>query len=282
MNIGVHMTLSSDSVDVAVMAQKAESLGFESFTLGEHPIMPLNPVSRYAPTGGGPISPEVGTIVDPLIALTRASAVTQKLKVGTGICLVPLRNPLILAKEIATLDHFSGGRFIFGIGPGWLREEIEIMGGDFEHRWSQTREAIMAMKELWTKEEAEFHGKYYDFPLVRSFPKPFQKPHPPVLLGGTAANVFKRVVAWGDGWIPSSVTPDEVKMGRATLNRLAIEAGRDPSSVGITVSSLRSDPELVKQFEEAGADRVLVKVHRSQGEAATEEIERIAESLLAS
>ena len=130
-------------------------------------------------------------IGDPFLALARASAVTKTLKLGTGICLVPEHNPLLLAKEIATLDHLSGGRFLFGIGAGWLQEETEIMGGDFAHRWSQTREAMLVMKELWTKEEAEYHGTFYNFPPVRSFPKPAQPPHPPIFLGGSASNVFQ-------------------------------------------------------------------------------------------
>ena len=123
---------------------------------------------------------------DPFVALARASGTTKRIRLGTGIVLVPERHPLLLAKEVATLDRFSGGRFLFGIGAGWLREETEIMGGDFDHRWTQTRESVLAMKALWTKPEAEFQGRYYRFPLVRSYPKPAQQPHPPVLLGGSA------------------------------------------------------------------------------------------------
>ena len=134
---------------------------------------------------------------DPFIALARASAVTETLKLGTGIVLVPERNPLVMAKEISALDLFSGGRFLFGIGAGWHREETEIMGGDFDHRWTQVRESVQVMKKLWTLEEAEHHGTYYDFPPVKCYPKPAQKPHPPVILGGMARNVLQRVVAWG-------------------------------------------------------------------------------------
>src|SRR5262245_33923991 len=122
-------------------------------------------------------------LVDPFLAPARASAVTTPIKLGTGVCLVPEHHPLLLAKQVATLDNFSDGRFIFGIGAGWLREESEIMGGDFDHRWGQTREAILVMKELWSKEQAEFHGKFYDFPPVISFPKPVQQPHPPIYVG---------------------------------------------------------------------------------------------------
>src|SRR5207244_1860172 len=199
MKIGVNMTLSSQSIDVAVLAHKAESLGFESLWLPEHPIIPVRVTTRYQGSPDGAIPPSMSDIADPFLALARASAVTTTLKLGTGICLVPERNPLLLAKEIATLDHFSNGRFLFGIGAGWLQEETEIMGGDFAHRWGQTREAVLAMKELWTKTESKYSGQFYNFPAVRSFPKPAAKPHPPVLLGGSSKYVFRRIVEWGDG-----------------------------------------------------------------------------------
>src|SRR5207249_3793517 len=198
-------------------------------------------------------------VVDPFVALARASGVTRTLKLGTGITLVPERNPLLLAKEISTLDLFSGGRFLFGIGTGWHREETTIMGGDFDHRWTQAREAILVMKELWTKEEAEYHGKYYDFPPVRSYPKPAQKPHPPVILGGHAKSVLQRVVEWGDGWLPNRATPEEIETSRARLNALAKEAGRNPSSIAISVFGQPPDRDLVRRFHDAGAERVIIR-----------------------
>src|SRR3989442_15397660 len=200
MKIGVNMTLSSQSIDVAVLAHKAESLGFESLWLPEHPIIPVHVTTRYQGSSDGAIPPSMSDIADPFLALARASAVTTTLKLGTGICLVPERNPLLLAKEIATLDHFSNGRVLFGIGAGWLQEETEIMGGDFAHRWGQTREAILAMKALWTQEKAEYHGRDYDFPLVRSFPKPSHQHHPPVLLRVASRNHLPRGSAAVDGW----------------------------------------------------------------------------------
>jgi probable F420-dependent oxidoreductase len=280
MKIGVNTRVSSRSVDVAAVAQKAESLGFESLWLPEHGVMPVHVTTRYQGSSDGSIPPSMSDIGDPFIGLARASAVTKTLKLGTGICLVPEHNPLLLAKEIATLDHLSGGRFLFGIGAGWLREETEIMGGDFEHRWSQTREAVLVMKELWTKEEAEYHGKFYNFPPVRSFPKPFQTPHPPIFLGGSAGNVFKRIVAWGDGWMPTRATPQDIKSGRATLDELAKAAGRDPHSIEIMVYGEAGDPETLKRFEEAGASRVTVRLQTTEGDAALTELERMAEQLL--
>src|SRR5919197_5781354 len=191
MQLGILMFPTRPPVDVAVVATKAEALGFDSLWVGEHPVMPVHSTSPFPGSADGVIPPSYSWFVDPFVTLARASAVTTTLKLGTGITLVPERNPLLLAKEIATLDYYSGGRFLFGIGAGWLKEETEIMGGDFAHRWTQTRDAILAMKELWTKEESEYHGKYYNFPAVRSFPKPAQKPHPPVFLGGSSKHVFK-------------------------------------------------------------------------------------------
>jgi len=280
-NVGISVPLPAYLVDVGFMARKAEELGFESFFCAEHPFMPVHTTSRFPGSEDGVIPESYSHFVDPFVALARASGTTSRIKLGTGIVLVPERNPLVLAKEVSTLDHFSGGRFLFGIGAGWLREETEIMGGDFDHRWTQTRESILAMKELWTKAEAEFHGKYYNFPLVRSYPKPVQKPHPPVLLGGGAKNVLQRIVAWGDGWLPNRVTPDQLRESRATLDRLAKDAGRDPSAISITVHGQPADRDLIRRLLDAGANRVLVRPATVKTEAEMDkELTRIAEAVL--
>ena len=259
MNIGISVPLPAYLVDVGFMARKAEELGFESFFCAEHPFIPVHSKSRFPGSEDGVIPEAYSHFVDPFVALARASGTTSRIKLGTGIVLVPERHPLLLAKEVSTLDLFSGGRFLFGIGAGWLREETQIMGGDFDHRWTQTRESVLAMKELWTKAEAEFHGKYYDFPPVRSYPKPAQKPHPPVLLGGGAKKVLERVVAWGDGWLPNRVTPEQLRESRKTLDRLARDAGRDPSAITISVHGQPADRDLIRQFHDAGANRVIVR-----------------------
>jgi probable F420-dependent oxidoreductase len=259
MNVGISVPLPAYWVDPGLMARKAEELGFESFWCAEHPFMPVNTSSRFPGSADGVIPEVYAHFVDPFVALARASGMTTRLKLATGIVLVPERHPLLLAKEVSTLDLFSGGRFLFGIGAGWLKEETELMGGDFEHRWTQTRESVLAMKELWTKPEAEFHGTYYNFPPVKSNPKPAQKPHPPVLLGGGATNVLQRVVAWGDGWLPNRITPDELRQSRATLDRLAKEAGRDPAKLTISVHGQPADRDLVKRLHDSGATRVIVR-----------------------
>ena len=280
MDIGISTFPTDYSIDIAKLAQRAEEYGFESLWVPEHSILPVNTESPWPGSPDGKIPKVYADIVDPFIALSRASAVTTKLKLGTGICLVPERNPLLLAKEVATLDMYSQGRFLFGIGAGWLREETEIMGGDFAHRWSQTRESILAMKELWTTVGSEYHGKYYDFPPVYSFPRSVQKPHPPVFLGGMAKNVFKRIIDYGDGWMPNRVVPEDVQKGRATLDELAEAAGRDPKSIIVSVFGQQPDADLLKGFEEAGADRVMIRVETANEEDTLKNLDSIAETVL--
>ena len=282
MRIGITLPVPGYITDPAFMARKAEELGFESIWCAEHPIMPVHSGSRVPSSSQEGIPERFSHYVDPFISLALASAATSTIKLGTSIVLVPERNPLLLAKEISTLDLFSGGRFLFGIGAGWNREEMEIMGGDFDHRWTQTREAVLVMKELWTKDEAEYHGRYYDFPPVRCNPKPVQKPHPPVILGGGAKNVLKRTVAWGDGWLPNRATPAQIEESRATLDRLAAEAGRDPASITISVYGQPADRDLIKAFHDAGAYRVvLLRPEPMAGEEAiSAELERIAAAVL--
>jgi len=262
------------------MAQKAEELGFESIWYAEHPAVPVHSASPFPATGGA-IPWTYSHFTDPYVALARASGVTRTIKLGTGITLVPERNPLLLAKEVASLDLFSGGRFLFGIGTGWLREETALMGGDFAHRWTQTREAIEVMKALWTHDEAEYHGRYFNFPPVRSYPKPAQKPHPPIILGGHATQVLRRVVAHADGWLPNRITPAEVETSRGTLDALAKEVGRDPRSITISVYGQPPDRTLVQSLLNAGADRVVVRPEHVETEAEMgEQLERMAEAVL--
>jgi probable F420-dependent oxidoreductase len=279
MKIGVSTTISSDSEDVAAMAQKAEEVGFDSFWLPEHAIIPVHTDSKYGGTPDGSIPAFMSDMGDPFIGLARASATTSKIMLGTAVCLVPEHNPLVQAKQIAALDFHSGGRFIFGVGTGWLREETEIMGGDFDHRWTQTREAIEVMKALWTEDEAEYHGRYYDFPALKVYPKPAQKPHPPVFLGGSAKNVFKRVVAYADGWMPVRATPDQIRAGRASLDELAAAAGRDPKNIQILIFGA-ADLDEIRRMEDAGATMATVSVSSTAPGGALPAIEQLAEALL--
>ena len=221
MSVGIIVPLPAYTLNPAFIAKKAEDLGFESIWYHEHPILPVASESPF-PATGGEIPWSYAHFSEPYISLAMAAAVTSKIKLATGITLVPERNPLILAKEIAVLDLHSQGRFIFGVGAGWNREETTMMGGDFDHRWTQTREAVEALKELWTKDEAEYHGQYYDFPPVYCNPKPVQNPHPPVLLGGNAKNVLQRVARWGDGWLPNRATPNQILESKKILETLSL------------------------------------------------------------
>ncbi len=279
MKIGIS-GLSTEHGDIGLLAKRIEELGFDSIWLPEHPVIPVEYQTKYAGSSDGNVPQSMAHQVNPFIALACASATTKTLKLGTGVCLVTEHNPLDLAKQISTLDSISGGRFLFGIGTGWFREESEIMGADFDHRWTQAREHVLAMKELWTKDEAEFHGRYVDFPAVRCNPKPAQKPHPPVLLGGASQNVFKRIVRWGDGWLPIRVTPEDVKGARAALSELAEAADRDPKSITITVHGQTPDPELIKSFEDAGANSVVVRVSSPDQAGVLSELEGMASKLL--
>ncbi len=280
MSVGVSTPLPAYTVDPAFMARKAEELGFESLWYAEHPAVPVHSDSPF-PATGGEIPWTYSHFTDPYIALARASGATSTIKLGTGITLVPERNPLMLAKEIASLDRFSGGRFLFGIGTGWLREETEIFGGDFEHRWTQTREALEVMKELWTKDEAEYHGKYYNFPPVKSYPKPAQQPHPPIIIGGLARNVLRRIVSHGDGWLPNRITPAEVEDSRKRLDAMAEEVGRDPKSITISVYGQPAENDLVQSYLNAGADRVVVRPdHVANDYEMGKQLERMAEAVI--
>ena len=281
MKVGISTPLPAYKVSAASTASKAEDLGFESIWYAEHPILPVHTSSPWPGSPDGKIPWTYAHFADPYIALAQASGATSKIKLATGITLIPERNPLILAKTVSTLDLFSKGRFMLGIGTGWLKEETEIMGGDFPHRWTQAKESLLALKELWTQEEAEFHGKYYDFPPVKMYPKPMQKPHPPILIGGMAKRVFNRIVEVGDGWLPNRVTPKDVQVGKSKIESLCIENNRTPDEITITVYGQPADKQLITDFINAGADRVVVSPqYYETEEEMTNELESIAQSVL--
>ena len=278
-SIGITTFPTDYSIDIAVLAAKAEEAGFDSLWVAEHPVLPVGTKTPW-PGPGGVIPKKYADVADPFVALGRASAVTEKLFLGTGICLVPERNPLLLAKEVATLEMYANGRFLFGIVAVWLEEETDIMCGVFAHRWTQTRESVMAMKELWTTVESEYHGKYYDFPPVYSFPRPIQRPHPPIYLGGHAKNVFKRIVGWGDAWMPNRITPDGIESGKNELKRLCEESGRDFSTIGITVYGATPDPSIVDELFSAGAERIVLSIDSIEEKEALQQLDGFANDFL--
>jgi probable F420-dependent oxidoreductase len=269
MKIGILNFVAESTVDPAALARACERLGFESLFLAEHPVVPAHYTradgSRRVPDGK---PPEIlCRISDLFVSLSFAAAATTRLKIGTGICLVPERPPLLLAKEVATLDLYSQGRLIFGIGAGWLREESELMGVEFRRRWPITREYIRAMKELWTRDESSFDGRFVKFPPVYCYPKPLQKPHPPILIGAGGMQggfrperALKDTVAIGDGWAPIGLNPDQLVHGLSILKKLCDGAGRDFSKLDITLFSpagLKEGRHTVEQYREAGATRLV-------------------------
>lgn len=277
MRVGIGTLLTERSIDIAVLAKRAEELGFESIWVPEQNILPVtteNPVPRLW-----------ADIVDPYIAMARASAVTSMIKLGTSVSVVPEFNPLGLAKQVATLDMYSAGRVLLGIGVGSVPEQAAIYGTDYPRRWTQAKDMVGAMKALWTQKESEYHGPYYDFPPVFSFPSPVQRPHPPVLLGGRAPRILPRIVEWADGWIPIGVTPEEVAEARESLDEMAEAAGRDPASIDITVvgvgrpSSDVEAGETLARYEQCGADRVVISVDHAGESESLAQLEAIARTV---
>ena len=254
MHIGLHMFATEYAIDVAELAREAERRGFESLFLPEHTHIPK---SRRSPWPGGPSLPkEYWHTVDPFVAMATAAAVTKTLKVATGICLLVERDPITTAKEVASIDHLSGGRVIFGIGGGWNAEEMENHGTVFKTRWKLLRERILAMKEIWTKDEAEYHGELVNFDPIWSFPKPVQKPHPPILMGGDTPKARQRVVDFCDGWIPIGFNPDAVLTGMKDLAERARAAGKTPEDFPVSVFGAPANAEVLRKFAAAGVQRV--------------------------
>jgi probable F420-dependent oxidoreductase len=255
MKFGVLMFATDYAIRPDELARAAEERGFESLFVPEHTHIPK---SRKSPWPGGPNLPkEYWHTYDPFVALAMAAAATTRLKVGTGICLVIERDPITLAKEVASLDQLSNGRFIFGIGGGWNAEEMENHGTDFTKRWRILRERVFAMKEIWTKEEAEFHGEFVNFDPLWSYPKPVQKPHPPILMGGSGPHARQRAVDFDGGWMPIAGR-DDIVAGIADLRMRAEKAGRDPRSVTVSVFGANPEETALRGYERADVERAVL------------------------
>ncbi|MBI1818040.1 MAG: LLM class F420-dependent oxidoreductase [Deltaproteobacteria bacterium] len=254
MDFGVLMFATDYAIRPDDLARAAEERGFESLWFPEHTHIPA---SRRSPWPGGPELPkEYWHTHDLFVAMTMAAAVTKKLKVGSGICLVIERDPIVLAKEVATLDALSNGRLLFGIGGGWNAEEMENHGTNFKTRWKRLRESIEAMKAIWANDNAEYHGELINFDPLWSWPKPTQKPHPPIYLGGHGEKALKRVVKYCDGWMPIGLRAGDMKKEIAALHALAKAAGRDPKSIAITLYGVPSDADVIRSYADMGIHRV--------------------------
>lgn len=291
MKTGVCLLMTDYSFDVIQLARKVEQLGFESLWAPEHGVIPVEFDSEVPSSeqSGVPVIYQHGNInqiMDPFVWLGAAAAATSKIVLGTGICLVPERDPIHTAKQVATVDRLCGGRFVFGIGAGWLKGESEVFGVDFPRRWSQTRDCVLAMKNLWGRDISEYHGAYVDFPPLVCNPKPLQQPHPPILIAGEMEKSAARIVEYADGWIPrvrdTSVYADPAKLERArgNIEGMFRAAGRDPAAFTVTAWDAPPDREQNRRYFEAGADRVVHIVITGEEAATLAELERLAERVL--
>jgi probable F420-dependent oxidoreductase len=257
MRVGVFYFNPDYGIAIGELAPALEERGFASLYVPEHTHIPT---SRRTPLrGGGELPKRYSHIHDPFVALSFAAAATKKLLLGTGICLIPERDPIVTAKCVASLDQLSGGRFIFGIGGGWNVEEMENHGAQYDTRFGLMRERTLAMRALWTEEEAAFHGKFVDFDPVWSWPKPAQQPHPPILLG-ESDYTLRRIVEYCDGWIPRPVGDFTPEGAVERLRRMAESKGRDPRSLSISVFRAPADRAALAQYREAGIDEALLEI----------------------
>jgi probable F420-dependent oxidoreductase len=288
MHTGVLMFVTERGLPVTELAPACEARGLESLWVPEHPVVPRDYETRYPLSDDGNLPRPYTELPDCFATLTAAAAVTRRLRVGTGICLVPERDPLLTAHQVATVDWLSGGRFLFGIGAGWLKEEMDLFTPHFSHRFAFMREAVAAMRKLWTEEAPAFEGRWVRFPPAVCRPKPVQIPHPPVILGGMGPNAIRRVATWGDGWMPIAMPPDDVRPARREIDRLAREAGRDPRAITLSVMigappgmetpalDLMPAPDLLARYAEAGVDRVVVSLPTLGADDANRHLDRVA------
>lgn len=279
MNIGVNIFITPYTIGIVPLAQQLEKMGFESLFVPEHPVLPVHRTVAWP--GGGELPDWYKRTIDPFVGLMAAAASTKKLRVGTGICLVPQRHPLIMAKQVATLDYISGGRFEFGVGAGWLTDEMKLFGVDIAHPWAQVKDFIQAMKKLWTEDEAAYTGKYIQFPAVHCDPKPIQKPHPPILIAGEGPKVADRVAGYGDGWFPRGRGMDgkQLEEGIKKINAAWRAKGRTGRPT-VSVFGAPADKVKIKEFFSAGADRVIVGLPSEDEAKITERLKKLAGDVL--
>ena len=267
MKFGVSTFITDQGIRPAPLGRAVEERGFDSLLIAEHTHIP---VERRSPYPGGGDLPEIYyRTLDPFVALSAAATVTDRLLLGTGIALIPQRDPITTAKEVASLDLISGGRAIFGVGVGWNREEMENHGTDPSTRGRLADERLRAIRELWTAEKAEFHGEFVDFDPVWQWPKPVQRPHPPIYVGG-GEGAFDRVAALGDAWLANRVPPEQLA---SQIPRMRAKAGRE---VPVTVYGVPDDPETIEGYAKAGAERMLLYLPTLPEAESLEVLDRLA------
>jgi probable F420-dependent oxidoreductase len=274
MKYGLTMFPTDSSISPAELARAAEARGFESLWFPEHSHIPAR---RESPWPGGPELPKMYyDVFEPFVALAAAAAVTTTLKLATGICLVVQRDPIQLAKNVATLDRVSNGRFLFGIGAGWNAEEMRNHGTDFKQRLGVMRERVLAMKEIWTKSKAEFHGKHVSFDPIMTWPKPVQRPHPPIHVGGGFPAAAKRAIEYGDGWMPI-FGRNEITSKLPELRGMLEAAGRDPAAFEVTIFGMGPLAAELEKVRAAGVTRAIFGLPPEPAEKVLPLLDRYAE-----
>ena len=274
---GAAMFFTDYSMAPGELGQALESRGFESVWAPEHSHIPLSRESPYP--GGGDLPKKYYDCMDPFVTLTAAAVATKRLRVGTGVCLVAQRDPIQTAKLVASIDQISGGRFLFGIGNGWNKDEMRNHGTAFGSRHKLARERVEAMKAIWTQPKPEYHGEFVNFDPMMTWPKPVQKPHPPVIVGGAFPYSARRAIRYGDGWIPQAVRGSykEIADLIPEFRTMATEAGRDPASIDITVWAPRKDPDLMKRYQDLGVKRVVFSLESEQAATILPVVDAITE-----
>ena len=274
MDFGAAMFFTDYSMSPTALAQALEARGFESMWAPEHSHIPL---SRRSPfQGGGDLPKQYYDVMDPFVTLAAAAAVTRTIMLGTGVCLIIQRDTIQTAKLVASLDQTSGGRFLFGIGGGWNAEEMEDHGTVFKSRFKLMRERVEAMKEIWTKDAAEYHGDLVDFGAMAAWPKPVQKPHPPVIVGGAFPHAARRALRYGDGWIPNASRQQyaDVTDFLRQFHKMEAEAGR---SVPVTIWGVTEDYDRLRRYQEQGIARLVVSLPPDNAEKTLPALDRWAE-----
>jgi probable F420-dependent oxidoreductase len=260
---GVFIFPSEDGISIPDLARLAEDRGFDSLFLPEHTHIPVTRETEHP--AGDDLPDYYAHTPDPFVSLAAAAAVTSKIKLGLGVCLVNQRDPIVTAKEVATLDRISDGRVLFGVGAGWNVEEMRHHGVDPKTRFTRMREHVEAMKAIWTETEASYDGEFVRFDRIWCWPKPVQQPHPPVLVGGNGERVLKRVIRWGDEWYPNRFGSDDEIFARiAELQRMAEEAGRAP--IPVTLNGVPSDAARIERWAQAGVTRCIVRLTPETGD----------------
>jgi probable F420-dependent oxidoreductase len=259
-------------VDPATLARMVEERPFESLFFADHTHIPASRETPYP--AGTDLPPEYWHLDDPFVALMAAGAATERIKLGTGICLVIQRDPIVTAKAAASVDRLTGGRLLFGVGAGWNLEEMRNHGTDPARRFAIMRERVEAIKEIWTAEEATYHGEHVNFDRIWCSPKPLAEPHPPIIVGGHGKHVLDRVLAYGDEWMPNRFGADERISARiARLRKAGEDAGRGP--IPTTLANATTDPDVLELYESRGVHRALFWVAQGDESDLERRLDRI-------